>query len=491
MQLWLCLRLQDLAFQCLPQRRPQALAVLERGRVCAVNPAASLLGIEIAMDPSSARALAADTPLQLLERDRSAERHALEGLCCWAYGVTPHLYCFRDDSLMLEISGSLKLFGGVAAILRHCQQGLACRGYSAEMALAPSPLGAWALSHTSHAPNTETANGGDDLRALEQSLKERLAPLPLGILSVLHPQFEALQRSGLRYLRDLFALPGAALAKRCGKDFRDLLMHLSGEVSAPLVHFEPPSCFLDSYPLGYPVRHHDELGPALEQLLGSLEDYLRQRQLQTRRLLWQFSGQGGYREHGDYQEQLEVRTSDAGATAKEWYQLTRLRLESTPFKDEVELVRLRVSQLEATQPANGSLFKQAGQQGTPAQLVDLLSNRLGPQAVSSLRCRDAHLPEDSLALVEPQATESTSTAASAQRPFWLFSEPEPLRSHNGELLFWGSRLELFYGPERIEDKWWEKGTSRDYFVARNAQGQRFWVFHERRLQRWYVHGLFA
>lgn len=483
MQLWLCLHLHELAVQCLPQRRPQALAVLERGRVHAVNAAASLLGIEPCMDPSSARALAADSPLQLVERDQAAEQRALEALSCWAYGVTPHLYCFRDNCLMLEISGSLKLFGGAAAILRHCRQGLACRGYSAETALAPSPLGAWALSHANAIDDLSSDSEG--LNTTELSFKERLAPLPLNILAPLHPQFDALQRSGLRRLEDLFALPTAALAKRCGKDFRDLLLHLTGEVSAPLVHFEPPSCFVDSFPLGYPVQHHDELGPAFEQLLKSLEDYLRQRQLQTRRLLWQFLGQG------DYKETLEVRTSDAGASATEWYRLTRLRLDRTPFKDEVELVRLRVSQLETAQPANGSLFKQAGQSGTPAQLVDLLSNRLGPQAIRSLRCRDAHLPEDSLALVAPQTPESKTRSASAQRPFWLFSEPEPLRHENDTLIFWGSRLELFYGPERIEDKWWEKGTSRDYFVARNTQGQRFWVFHERRLQRWFVHGLFA
>ena len=33
MQLWLCLRLHELAVQCLPQRRPQPLSVVERQRV--------------------------------------------------------------------------------------------------------------------------------------------------------------------------------------------------------------------------------------------------------------------------------------------------------------------------------------------------------------------------------------------------------------------------------------------------------------------------
>ena len=475
MQLWLCLRLADLAIQCLPQRRPQAAAVVDKQRIYAVNPAASLLGLEPGMDPASARVLAEDSPLQLLARDPDAERAALDALSCWAYGVTPHLYCFRDDCLMLEISGSLRLFGGLDAVLRHCQRGLACRGFSAEHAVAPTALAAWVLSCSS--------DSGID--ASSQPLCERLGRLPLAVFEPLHAQFAALQRSGLRRFGEVLALPAAAVGKRCGSEFVKLLQQLTGEISAPPVHFEPPNCFVDSYPLGYPVRNQDELGPALEQLLESLEDYLRQRQLQTRQLLWHFSGPG------DYRESLEVRTTEARTPRQDWYRLTRLRLERQPFRDEVELVQLRVSELETADPATGSLFRQAGRGGSPEQLVDTLSNRLGSQAISSLRCRDAHLPEHSTAAVAPGTRHSAPPAATAQRPFWLLSDPEPLRNDNGQLLFWGSRLELLYGPERIEDGWWDKGTSRDYFVARNSQGQRFWIFHERRRREWFLHGLFA
>lgn len=475
MQLWLCLRLYDLAVQCLPQQRPQALAVVENQRIYAVNAPASMLGLEPGMDPVSARALAGDAPVQLLQRQADTESEAMQALCCWAYGVTPHLYRFRDDCLMLEISGSLRLFGGADAILRHCQRGLACRGYSTETAIAPSPLAAWVLSHT--------ADTGTE--RLDMPLQERLATLPLQLLEPLHQQFAALQRTGMRQLGELLCLPSASLARRCGRDFSELLQYLSGAVVAPLVHFEPPSCFLDSYPLGYPVGNQDELGPALQHLLQSLQDYLRQRQLQTRQLAWHFYGQG------EYHEELEVRASAADTSYEDWYRLTRLRLERQPFREEVERVQLRVQQLESAQPNSGSLFRQSGQSGSTAQLVDLLSNRLGSTAVSGLRCRDAHLPEDSVASVSPGSQGSTHNGPAAQRPFWLLPKPEPLRHERQNLMFWGSRLELIYGPERIEDGWWKQGTSRDYFVAKNEQGQRFWVFHERKQQRWFMHGLFA
>ncbi|MFK8043070.1 Y-family DNA polymerase [Congregibacter sp.] len=475
MQLWLCLRLSELAVQCLPQRRPQALAVVDRQRIYAVNATASLLGLEPGMDPVAARSLAGESPLQLLPRDPDAEVQALESLCCWAYGITPHLYPFRGDCLMLEIGGSLRLFGGIDAITRHARQGLAGRGYSADIALGTTPLAAWAFSHTnSHAPASS-----------DYTQREQLDNLPLQTLEPLHEQFEILQRSGFKTLGEVLALPSASLNRRCGAQFRELLQHLSGEVVAPPVHFEPPSCFVDSYPLGYPVQNQDELGPALEQLLASLEDYLRQRQLQTRQIIWHFSGLNNYR------EVLDVRTSEARTPRQDWYRLTRLRLERQPFTQEVELVQLRAESLESAQPTSGDLFRQANQSESTSQLVDLLSNRLGSQAVNSLHHRDAHLPEHSSAKAATGTPGTLPPADTAQRPFWLLSEPEALRHEGEDLLFWGSRLELIYGPERIEDGWWERSTSRDYFVARNGQGQRFWVFHERRKQRWFMQGFFA
>ncbi|MDA8962441.1 hypothetical protein N9H37_03730, partial [Congregibacter sp.] len=192
MQLWLCLRLNELAVQCLPQRRPQALAVIDRQRIYAVNATASLLGLEPGMDPASARGLAGETPLQLLPRDPDMESKALESLCCWAYGITPHLYPFREDCLMLEIGGSLKLFGGSDAILRHCRQGLAGRGYSADIALGTTPLAAWAFSHTSQ--------GDSSSKSYSQ---EQLENLSLQTLEPLHEQFLALQRGGFSTLGEI------------------------------------------------------------------------------------------------------------------------------------------------------------------------------------------------------------------------------------------------------------------------------------------------
>lgn len=480
MRLWLCLRLDELSVQSLvqglPQRRPGAIAIIERQRIHAVNAAASLLGLEPAMDLRSARAITGDEPLQVLERDRAAETRALEALCCWAYGITPDLCSWRGDCLLLEVGGSLRLFGGIEAILRHCDRGLACRGYTAAKGLASTALAAWALSFE------------DDALALDtqRPLPERLATVPLQRLSALEPAFDALQRSGLQQLGQLLDLPAAALRKRCGHDAAIILEQLLSASDPLEAIFSPPACFFDSHPLGYALSDYQELTPALEALLQSLQAYLRQRQLQTRTITWHFIGYGSYREI------LELSASSEHNQWQDWLRLTRLRLEQQPFREAVEIVQLRCEGLENTTADSGSLFADPGQREPRERIVDVLSTRLGPQCVSHLHCRDAHLPEHSCAVASAVETPQAPPAepVSAQRPFWLLPAPELLRESNGRLMYWGNPLTSVYGPERIEDGWWDKPVSRDYFVAQNPQGQRFWIFFERRQQQWFLHGIF-
>jgi protein ImuB len=54
-------------------------------------------------------------------------------------------------------------------------------------------------------------------------------------------------------------------------------------------------------------------------------------------------------------------------------------------------------------------------------------------------------------------------------------------------------LEMRAGPERIEAGWWDGSeVRRDYYVAANARGERFWIYREHRDPgAWYLHGVFA
>jgi len=68
--------------------------------------------------------------------------------------------------------------------------------------------------------------------------------------------------------------------------------------------------------------------------------------------------------------------------------------------------------------------------------------------------------------------------------------PQPLRQARRQL-YWNGPLTLLYGPERIEDNWWQEAVSRDYYIAAGEGGQHYWVFRDRLSRSWYIHGVFA
>ncbi len=58
-----------------------------------------------------------------------------------------------------------------------------------------------------------------------------------------------------------------------------------------------------------------------------------------------------------------------------------------------------------------------------------------------------------------------------------------------DLLYWNGPLDIIYGPERIEDNWWEQPVSRDYYIACQAGGQPLWLYQDRHTKLWYVQGI--
>jgi protein ImuB len=472
--LWLCLRFEQLPLQCLNRSEEQAVVVLARQRVVCANDCAAALGIREGMGTTTVRALAAGEPVQLLERDPGAEQRSLQQLCCWAYGISPQLFSWRQDCLQLEIGGCLTLFRGLDALLAAVTHGIDSRGYRARYGLAPTPKAAWLLSFAA----TETA------MAIEQPLAERLAPLPLSLLDTFSSSVDSLRRAGLHTLGDILALPTAALGRRCGREFTHFLQQVLGQREDLQADFQPPASFSDAYWFGYEVKANEELIPAARLLLQSLCAFLRSTQLQTAELNWQLLGiDRSVRE-------VCVRSSDNHSDWNNWLQLTHIHFERLQLATGVEGLVLACRQLHPGQQDNIDLFSPHGQREPLARLLDSLRSRLGLQAIETVGCRDEHLPEFALHVSNERAGKEHSRAHCAQRPFWLLPQPQALRQ-NRQQLYWHGALELVYGPERIEDNWWQQAVSRDYYIAADSSGQHYWVFCDRLARQWYVHGVFA
>ena len=473
--LWLCLRFNQLPLQCLSRCEEQAVVVLARQRVLCANNCAAALGIRPGMGTATVHALVNSEPLRLLERDEGAEQRCLQQLCCWAYGITPGLFSWRQDCLQLEIGGCLNLFRGLDNLLAEVSRGIGRRGYSVEYGLAPTPKAAWLLSFTP----------ADTALAIARPLTERLAPLPLRLLDAFPTAVDSLRRAGLHSLGDILALPPAALGRRCGREFTHFLQQVLGQREDRQADYQPPATFSDEYWFGYEVKGNAELLPAAQMLLQSLCAFLRSTQLQTAEICWQLVGMDrSLREVG-------VRSASSHSDWKSWHQLTGICFDQLQLATGVEGLILSCRNLHPGQPENSDLFHPGRQREPLAHLLDRLRSRLGLQAIEKVGCRDEHLPEFAVHVSSDCSGGEPGTGhTGAQRPFWLMPRPQPLRQSR-QRLYWNGALTLLYGPERIEDNWWQEAVSRDYYIAGDGSGQQYWVFRDRLASKWYIHGVFA
>jgi protein ImuB len=485
MSLWLCLRFQLLPLQALTRSdsgEQAPSAVLEKQRVLQACDGALALGVKPGMGTATVRALADN--IRLLEREPAREQQCLQQLCCWAYSITPALYSYRENCLLLEIGGCLTLFQGLERLLAQVRADLSSRGYSYRSGLAETAKGAWLLSHA-ELPRNDSPHGDPNL-----PLPERLAPLPLKLADEFPRQVSSLAKAGLWQFGDILSLSHRALARRCGKDFVHFLQQALGLAHDHQPEFQPPPAFSDDYWFGYEVKANQELLPAVQLLLQSLCQFLRNTQLQSQAIEWQLYG------INRKIVELEVCCSLPHANWKEWYQLTSLKVEQLQLDMAIEGVGLHCRQLRAGNSRTRDLFSPVEQREPLHSLLDRLQARLGLQAVENIACRDEHLPEfanysNSGGNRQKGRDAAEKTAApGGRRPFWLMPEPRALGA-SSHRLYWNGRLNLVEGPERIEDNWWLDAVSRDYYVAQDKLGQQYWVFRDRLRNQWYIQGVFA
>ena len=467
------------------------VAVLEKQRVLLANEPAVALGVAPGQSAATARTLVEG--ITLLERDPAAEQRCLQQLCCWAYSITPTLFPHGDHFLLLEIGSCMRLYGSVEALLTRIRRELSHRGHACRYGLGPTP-GAAALfaDHASTEPlDTTTGESAAEGRSHTDShnpegtsLEARLGPLPLKLPGEFPREVDALARAGLWRFADILALPRQALARRCGKEFAHYLEQVLGTAEDLHPDFLPPQEFIDHYWFGYEVKANQELLPAVELLLQSLCRFLRNTQLQSQCQDWLLYGINR-RIH-----RFQVLSSEPHTDWRAWYRLAQLKVEQLELDESIEGVGLECRDLVPGNTGSGDLFQQAGQKEPLHSLLDRLKSRLGLQSVRKIACRDEHLPEFAGYCSLDTRPGSLPTDDNGElRPFWLMNEPQRLAEHDG-LPCWNGRLILLEGPERIEDNWWDRAVSRDYYIARDGAGQQYWIYRDRLQDSWFLQGVF-
>ncbi len=478
MSLWLACYFPRLPLEVFsPGLAPQQpLAVVDGPRLLLTNDAASAAGIHPGQTPAAAYALAHN--LILTPRSPAEEQAALDALALWAYQFSSQV-SLAKQGLVLEISGSLRLFGGLSRLIAEISRQLATLSHTHGQAVAPTPRAALLLARGQARP------GAAPLPAIQEQaqLTRVLRHYPVSLLDL--PAATAkLHSVGIRRLGQCLDLPRPELARRCGQELLDTLDKLLGARPDPWPRFTPPENFERHLSLPAETANAEALVFACRRLLGELATYLRVRVKGVQELAVQLF----HREPPV--TQFTVSLQGPSGDPSYLLELLREHLQRLTLPAPVQALRLHAPILFTLSAQAGDLFSPAQPALSSAALADRLSARLGKDSIHSLQTLADHRPERSWQTCPPGQA-SPAQAAREPRPLWLLSAPLALATRRNQPFHQGP-LQLLSPMERIETGWWDDGAvARDYYLASNPGGSVLWIYRERGSGRWFLHGVFA
>jgi len=473
--LWTALVFPSLPLECQVAAGDVATTDEERARaivqqhgsrrsIMSCDDAARALGIRPGLTVKSALAIAPG--LELIDFDEHEQAAQLAQLALWALAyssrVTPH----PPDTLLMEVQGSLRLFGGLDPLLARLHDDAVALGLSLRLGTAPTPAAAALLARA----------------GIERPVRtSRAIPLAIAHLSLDHLALEAdvrqgLGRSGLGTLGQLSEFPPASLTRRFGHRLVETLYRLDGRLPDPQTAIVPPPSFREAVDLPLEAESTAGLVFLLRRLLAALGGFLRSRDVGVRRLDLELF------HHRHAPSVVSLRFLEAATDVAHLYRIATERLDGTALIAPVTRLAVHASELAEVERAAPALLD-GGKvpDASVEQVIETLAARLGSDAVYTASLSDDHRPEK--AWQAAMLSRSTPPGDWPVRPLWLLRTPRPAsRSLTVEGL-----------PERIENGWWDADdVRRDYFIGRDEHGVHFWVYRLRHdPARLWIHGLFA
>jgi len=480
-----------------PSTPPPGLAILDLERdgkvVCACDARAAAAGIAPGMALNSALALL--PKLHTLARNPQREHELLVALAEWALRFSPRVSLEPPDAVLLEVRGSLRLFGGWRRLYERLRAQLRVVGLEPQCSLTPTPTASLWMARA----------GKEGVIRHPADLANRFADLPIHCTRWPERSLEILATMGVRTAGDCLRLPRDGFARRFEPQMLDMLDRAVGRRADPRENFISRERFATGRDLEPEIEDTASLEATVAPLLDELCAFLTKRRCSVQALELRLV-------HRDASPtRLRMRFVEPVAEQRRIAELLSKRLARTALPAPVRRLRLRSGPLVVSREAPAELFamdhRQSGA-GVP-QLIERLRARLGDEAVHGICLVPEHRPERAWCVAEPATPAAkrsrgrpkpgSARARSSERPLWLLAEPQLLGS--GERPFFEGVLELEQGPERIESGWWDgRDVQRDYYVARNPTGVRLWVFldHASKIEgasngtrRWFLHGVFG
>ncbi|MBJ88479.1 MAG: hypothetical protein CMO98_01340 [Woeseia sp.] len=503
--LWLGIYLSALPLEAIIKTpTPAAVFESENGarKLLLANKQAAESGITPGLTVNAALALIPSLLIQ--ERNLVRENQVLNELAEWAEKFTSFICIEQPSLLLLEIAGSLKLFGGVSLLRQQIVNELEDKGLSTHIAIAPTPLAATWLARAGHKVCIRDP----------RNLVSKLRAVPLHALHWPSTVCTTLNEMGVETVGEILRLPREGFTRRFGKICLLELDRAVGKYPDPRTRYQSNERFSIDFDLEGEQEAAASLLNICWELLLQLEKFLLQRQLSVQQIdLTFFFFRKPFKK-------IELGILQADNIAQRWFDLLKIKFENLDLDAPVIAIRLCSGYGQefttVTDDLKLSLRQKKYQDISIDNLVERLSARIGSDSVYGVMTVDEHRPQCAWQprLLSERMIDHSSRLIYQEnnhvprfltelkhahnlvikRPLWILREPQPLSIDNGMPIYKGV-LDFITGPERIETGWWDHdGISRDYFMAVNPAGVCLWIYQNcggKGSGDWYLHGKFG
>ncbi|MCQ6958294.1 Y-family DNA polymerase [Mucilaginibacter aquariorum] len=459
--------------------------------IMAVTDAARKYGVTEGMTVADARVIAPD--LHVFDGKAGRNLKLLTALAEWFLRYTPLVQLDPPDGLLLDITGCTHLKGGEKAYLQEIVARLKAIGYDVRPAIADTIGAAWGVARC--------ATSGLIVPVGEH--RNALMPLPPSALRLAMDQLMKLRNLGMHQISSFIYMPNSVLRRRFGKNMVLRLHQALGQEVEYLFPIKEPVPYSERLECLEAIRTR----PAIEIALNNLLERLCKRLygeglgLRSATLTWyRIDGKNG---------KITIGTNHASNRVQHLFKLFFNHLDTVAPGLGIELFTLDANKTEPISDKQSELWSAKGGVDSTevAELLDRVAGRIGTAHINRYLPGEHYWPERT-----PQANADIKKAPESEwrtdkpRPMQILDKPEPIEAmaltpdYPPKLFIWKGEQHVIVGadgPERIEREWWlEPGEHRDYYVAEDEAGRRYWLFRSGHYnaennQHWYLHGFFA
>jgi len=453
-----------------PDLRSQAVVVLE-GKpplqtVLSGNEEARCAGILPGMTKLQVEGCAR---IALRECSALQESAAHQALLDCAQFFSPRVQDVAPDTFLLDLSGLDKLFGPLPKLAREISRRASQMGLEINLAVAFTLEAALIAAH-----------GFSGVTVVPEGKEpEALGGLPVAVLFAGEPDsddaeeiLETFSRWGIRKLRDLIALPAAALSQRLGQRGLELQRKACGRGGRTLVPSDPPLLFEEAVELDSPLVLLEPLAFLLDRMLDQLCARLQGRALAAQELSLELALENGRSENqtaNRFRRTIHLPVPLADATI--FLKLLQLDLQAHPPGAPVTKIILRIEPTKP-RPAQNGLFLPASPEPEKLGLtLARIAGVVGEDRAGSAQLLDTHRPqafEMRRFIPFTPKNEDSPTPKNLVTALRIFRPPiaVAVRYHEGRPSYIGSKKqsqiagEVLWaaGPWRSSGDWWEQDS---------------------------------